>query len=193
MGKVSIGLRGWRFDEEAIFEAAGQYRNLDEMDEEVRKRLIRLSGLVTESCDACWLAGREDANEAEYVYGEPMGEVVVCDDHEPDFVYWFRESGGDEFAGTREFDDRFHEWFADGGRAPEGYPGMNYVEGDAGDLKAPPELDEEYAGADILVTRPEERIDVLEGTVERFPEEADYDDPLEDDEDDVDISTEYPG
>jgi hypothetical protein len=190
MGKVSIGLRGWRFDEEAVFDENGEFRDLDEMDDDVRARLIRLSGLVTETCDACYLAD-EAENDAGYVYGEPLAEVVVCGEHEPDFVYWFREAGGDVYAGTDEFDDRFHEWFLEGGRSPAGYGGMDYVDAEPDELPDPPEPGTEYEGQ-ILDTKPEQRIDLVEGTVERFPrEDAEYEDPL-DDEDDVDLSTEYP-
>jgi len=165
MDKVSIGLQGWRFDEAEVFTEDGDYRPFDEMDGDTRRRLVRLSVVVGAPCDACWLlSDAEDHREAEYVYGEPLSEVLLCAAHEPDFVYWFREAGGDRHAGSEEFDDRFHEWFLDGGRAPEGYDGMEYVAGD-GELPEPPTPDpeavpglEDHLGHDT----PEERIDLRE-------------------------------
>ncbi len=49
------------------------------------------------------------------VYGEPMGEVLVCSDHEADFLYWFREEGGEPTAAKRRSAE-FHEWFQGGNR-----------------------------------------------------------------------------
>lgn len=132
MGKVSIGLRGWRFDEEDIFTDDGELRSLDEMPLDVRNRVIRLEKLVDAPCDACWLIHGDDeleaCNVAEIVYGEPMAEVVLCSDHEPDFLYWFREDGGRELIGDETFQDGFHEWFQAGNRAPDGYAADEHVE-----------------------------------------------------------------
>ncbi|MFT4923218.1 MAG: hypothetical protein ACI8XM_002444 [Haloarculaceae archaeon] len=132
MSKVSIGLRGWRFDEDEVFDENGQIRPIDEMDEDTRNRLLRLSAIMGEPCSACWLLhGEEDIDQcrsASIVYGEPLAEVLLCDEHEADFLYWFREAGGEEFAGRAALQDEFHEWFLDGGRAPEGYAGLDHVD-----------------------------------------------------------------
>ena len=132
MSKVSIALRGWRFDEDDVFEDDGELRPLDDMPEDTRHRIIRLAHISGDACDACWLIHGESeidrANPGTIVYGEPMAEVLVCDEHEADFLYWFREAGGREYAGEAEFPDRFHEWFADGGQAPEGYAGLEHIQ-----------------------------------------------------------------
>ncbi|MFB6256282.1 MAG: hypothetical protein ABEH58_06080 [Haloplanus sp.] len=146
MTKVSVGLRGWRFEESAVFDADGEFRPLEEMDEGDRDRLLRLTVLVDRPCDACYLnhgeADLERCRQAAIVYGEPGDEVVLCDDHEDDFVYWFREAGGDAYRGDPELRDAFHEWFAAGGRAPEGYGGVEHVATDPGDLPDPPSTEE---------------------------------------------------
>lgn len=132
MGKVSIGLRGWRFDEADVFDESDELRALDEMPEETRHRVVRLSSLMGEPCNACWLvhgeASVEECNTGSIVYGEPLGEVLLCTDHESDFLYWFRERGGDQYAGSADLADEFHEWFLDGGRAPDGYAGLEHVQ-----------------------------------------------------------------
>jgi hypothetical protein len=148
MGKVSIGLRGWRFDEDEVFAADGTVRPLDNMPEDTRERVLRLSGLMEEPCDACYLV-HEDIQQcrpAQAVYGEPMGEVLLCSVHEPAFVYWFREAGGREYAGETELRDRFHEWFADGGRAPDDYAGIEHVEADPGEVPEAPDPQAELPG-----------------------------------------------
>jgi hypothetical protein len=146
MAKVSIGLRGWRFDEETVFDAEGNLRSLEEIPPETRQRLARLTAVIGEPCDACWLIhgaeNRRECNPARVVYGEPMGEVVVCDDHEADFVYWFREESGADFAGTTAMRDAFHEWFADGGRAPEDYAGIEHVDEEPDALPEAPDTSE---------------------------------------------------
>ncbi len=125
MGKVSIGLRGWRFDEETVFTDSGELRSLDEMPRDTRNRIIRLSKLVDAPCDACWLIHGDEAlaecNVASVVYGEPLAEAVLCQDHEADLLYWYRHCGGDEYRGTPEFQTAFHEWFDAGNRAPDTY------------------------------------------------------------------------
>lgn len=132
MGKVSIGLRGWRFDETDLFTEDGELRALEEMPTDVRNRVSRLSNLVDKPCDCCWLDHGDEhieaCNVAEVVYGEPMAEVVVCADHEADLLYWYRECGGDEHRGEDSFDDAFHEWYLDGGHAPAGYGPDRHVE-----------------------------------------------------------------
>lgn len=197
MAKVSIGLRGWRFEESEVFAEDEEFRPLDEVSEDARRRLIRLSYLVGKPCDACYLVHGEvekrRCNEAAIVYGEPMEEVLLCDDHEADFLYWYRRAGGSEFRGRDEFRDEFHEWFASGGRAPEGYGGLDHVETDPGSLPSPPEpeelnrrLNERYGGK-------RKRIDIRNGTVtyEDSGGEGDGDgDDLS--EFDVDFDREYP-
>lgn len=132
MGKVSIALKGWRFDEEAVFDENGEFKPLAEMDSETRLRLNRLTTLREEACDCCWLQFGDDeerrCRSAEYVYGEPHSEVLLCDEHLDDFSYWYLETGGEEYRGTEAFQEEFHEWFADGGRAPEGYVGIEHEE-----------------------------------------------------------------
>lgn len=138
MAKVSIGLRGWRFDERDIFTDDGELLALDDMPLDTRNRVIRLSKLVDAPCDACWLIhgddGIRECNVATVVYGEVMAEVVVCDEHEPDLLYWFREAGGHEYVGSEDFHDAFHEWFLAGNRAPDDYEGDVHVETDPGAL-----------------------------------------------------------
>ena len=72
MGKVSIALRGWRFDEEEVFDDDGEMRPLEEMNRETRERLIRLRVVAGEPCDVCWLLNesKSDCNVARIVYGE---------------------------------------------------------------------------------------------------------------------------
>lgn len=142
MGKVSIGLRGWRFDESAIFDDEGEFRPIDQIPEEPRHRLMRLTVLAGSPCDACWLIHGEEnleaCNPAEAVYGEPLAEVLLCSEHEPDFVYWYQEAGGDVHRGDESFQDAFHEWFADGNRSPPDYQGIEHVETAPEDLPNPP-------------------------------------------------------
>ena len=143
MAKVSIGMRGWRFDEEEVFDDDGAIRPLSEMEDDTVYRLIRLSAMLGEPCDACWLIHGEEnieqANGAEIVYGEPLAEVVLCDDHEADFLYWFREDGGSEYTGSGDLPDAFHEWFLDGNRAPDGYGGLEHVQEAPDDMPTAPE------------------------------------------------------
>ncbi|MFB6185688.1 MAG: hypothetical protein ABEI86_02330, partial [Halobacteriaceae archaeon] len=124
MEKVSIGLRGWRFDESEVFTDNGEYRPLDEMSKDTRKRLVRLSAIHDQPCHACWLIhgdeNIEECNKAEIVYGEPLAEVLLCEEHSDDFAYWYFEEEGNQYRGEDEFQDKFHAWFADGNRAPEG-------------------------------------------------------------------------
>jgi hypothetical protein len=146
MSKVSIGLRGWRFEEREVFTEDGDFRPLTEIPEDARHRLVRLALIVERPCDACYLvhgdAEKERCRQATIVYGEPLDEVLLCDHHEADFLYWFREAGGRELTGDDEFTDEFHEWFAAGGRAPEGYAGLEYVETDPDSLPDPPDAQE---------------------------------------------------
>ncbi|WP_435182590.1 hypothetical protein [Halobellus sp. EA9] len=194
MAKVSIGLRGWRFDEREVFTDEGEFRPLDEVPDDTRRRLIRLTYLQGKPCDACYLihgeADKKRANQAEIVYGEPMEEVLLCAEHEADFLYWFREAGGSDAAGTETFRDEFHEWFAAGNRAPEGYGGLEHVETDPGGLPTPPEpaelnrrLNEQYEGE-------RKRINLETGEITTVDEGDDEDDLPSLDE--ADLSREYP-
>jgi hypothetical protein len=132
MAKVSIGLRGWRFEEDEVFDAEGTLKRLTEMPPDARERILRLTALIGEPCDACYIehgdSEIEQCNVGAIVYGEPMGEVLLCDAHESDFLYWFREEGGEELAGTREMANGFQAWFDEGNRAPAGYGGLDHVE-----------------------------------------------------------------
>ncbi|MFC4407458.1 hypothetical protein [Haloarchaeobius iranensis] len=161
--KISIGLRGWRFDEDEVFTETGEVRPFDEMSDDTRRRLVRLTAIFSGPCDACWLIhgdeNIEECNEAAAVYGEPLNEAVLCDEHEPDFLYWFREEGGAEYAETDEFEEAFHEWFLDGGRAPEGYAGLEHVDTDPRDLPTP-DLPDPEEFADEQEQDEEKRIDL---------------------------------
>ena len=149
MDKVNIGLRGWRFDADVV-DDNGRVRPLKAMDPDTRQRILVLADRVVDPCDACWLDhGREDpaaCNVAEVIYGEPTGEVVLCSAHEPDFLYWFREAGGDAYAGEPELQTAFHEWFVDGGRAPEDYAGMEHVDEEPTAVPEAPGRDEAIPG-----------------------------------------------
>jgi len=191
MAKVSIGLRGWRFDEEEVFTDDGEFRSLDDVPDDTRKRLIRLTYLQGKPCDACYLVHGEEnkkrCNQAEIVYGEPMEEVLLCSEHEADFLYWFREAGGTDAAGTETFRDEFHEWFVAGNRAPEGYGGLEHVDTDPDELPTPPDpaelnrrLNEQYEGE-------RKRIDLRTGEITTVDDDTE-EEPL----DDVDLSREYP-
>ncbi|QCJ46661.1 hypothetical protein [Haloprofundus sp. MHR1] len=198
MAKVSVGLRGWRFEESEIFTEEGEFKPLDEIPEDPRQRLLRLSLLVEKPCQACYLVHGEEnverCRQATIVYGEPLNEVVLCDEHEADLLYWFREAGGREFVGDELFRDEFQEWFADGGRAPDGYGGMEHVDTDPDDLPSPPDanelhqrINEEFEG---------ERIDLREygpdaDEGDDNDEEGD-DEPEEMDFDGVDLGQQYP-
>ncbi|MFH5798279.1 hypothetical protein [Haladaptatus sp. CMAA 1911] len=170
MGKVSIGLRGWRFDEAEVFTENGEYRPMDEMDDDTQTRLFRLSALVGSPCHACWLIHGDEnigmCNEMDVVYGEPLAEVGICSEHETDFLFWYFEEGGDRFRGEERLQDEFLEWFADGGRAPEGYAGVEHVDTDPDDLPEPPESDP----SELNVELPEdeqERIDLRDVDMSR--------------------------
>jgi len=186
MAKVSIGLRGWRFEESEVFTEDGEFKPLDEIPEEPRDRLVRLTYLVEQPCDACYLDHGEEAVEqcrqAAIVYGEPGDELLLCGAHEADFLYWYREAGGKAYRGEPTFRDRFHEWFADGGRAPDGYGGLDHVETDPENMPDPPDpeeihrrLNEDFEGR---------RIDMREEWDDGDEEEIDLDG--------VDLGTDYP-
>ena len=158
MTKVSIGFRGWRFEEGDVFDEHGDLRPFDEIPEDARNRLLRLTAIVGESCDACWLEHESNdpgaGDMAEIVYGEPLAEVKLCADHEADFLYWFRECGGEQYAGRAALSREFHDWFDDGNRAPEGYGGLDHVDQAPEDLPDPTqserlqEVEDQVAGLD---------------------------------------------
>jgi hypothetical protein len=159
MGKVNIELRGWRFDESAVFTDEGNIKPIDAMDPETRERIVRLRGIIGSPCHACWLIhGDSDldaCNDAAAVYGEPLSEVVLCAEHEPDFRYWFRERDGADYRGDPELQDAFHEWFADGGRAPDEYQKVEHVDTDPSEVpsvsgtQSPVEAEQEAQSVDL--------------------------------------------
>ncbi len=146
MSKVSVGLRGWRFEEAEIFDEEGEFKPLAEIPEDPRQRLIRLTTLLDKPCDVCYLIHGEEeikrCNEAAIVYGEPMGEVLLCEPHEREFLYWFQEAGGSEYKGSEELADAFHEWYAAGNSAPEGYGSVEHVDTDPAGVPEPPSPEE---------------------------------------------------
>jgi hypothetical protein len=182
MSKVSIGLRGWRFEEREVFTEDGEFRPLTEIPEDARHRLVRLGIIVERPCDACYLvhgeSEKERCRQATIVYGEPLDEVLLCDRHEADFLYWFREEGGRGLAGDDEFTDAFHEWFADGSRAPEGYAGLEHVETDPDSLPDPPDPQEIQRRLEEANDFEGERIDLRE-LAERGAAGTDSDDDRE--------------
>ncbi|WP_435129205.1 hypothetical protein [Halobaculum sp. D14] len=194
MGKVSIGLRGWRFDEDDLFTDDGDWRPLEEVPHDPRHRLLRLQVVIGKPCDACYLihgeADKQRCREAKIVYGEPLDEVLLCDDHEADFLYWFRERGGSDVAGEETFRDAFHEWFADGGRAPDGYGGMDHVEAAPDDLPDLPDPEDVYDREQELLE--DERPD-FDDSADGAAGDADGSAPDLDDADlDLDLDREYP-
>ncbi|MFB6111409.1 MAG: hypothetical protein ABEJ35_02615 [Halobacteriaceae archaeon] len=172
MGKVSVALKGWRFDEAELFDDRGEFRPLSEMDPDTRLRLNRLTTLRDKPCDACWLIHGEDDRDrcrpAAYVYGEPRAEVLVCERHLPDFSYWYLEDGGDEYRGEPAFQEAFHEWFAAGNRAPAGYEGIEHEETDPEAVPEPVEDGSEAAIREVPIPEDEQtRLDL------RRPDESD--------------------
>ncbi len=190
MAKVSIGLRGWRFEESAVLADDGTLQPLEEMPADTRERSLRLLTNVGNACDACWLEHEDDEDarsNAAVVYGEPFAEVLLCREHESDFLYWWREAGGETHRGSDELADAFHEWYLDGGRAPEDYGGMEHIETSPEDL---PKLPDPDAFPDVLVFETGERIDLREGERENRGLPLDEDDLGETD---LDLDVDYPG
>lgn len=159
MGKVSVALRGWRFDEEDVFTEEGELRPIDRMDPDTRERLVRLTVIAGSPCDACWLIhgdeNLEQCNVADVVYGEPLHEVVLCPEHERDLVYWFQHEGGRDLVGDGEaFEEEFYDWFDAGNRAPDSFEGPEHVETDPEKVPDPnpeiemPTLEEELESMD---------------------------------------------
>lgn len=167
MAKVNIGLRGWRFEEDEVFDEDGQIRPLGTMGEDTRARVLRLTERLTDPCDACWLAYGDDkieeCNPAEVIYGEPRGEVLLCNEHEADFVYWFRSIADEDVIGTVQLQDAFHEWFFAGGRAPDGYGSVEHVDSDPDDIPESPDPYEELPGLEAeLEEMDDEELDALD-------------------------------
>ncbi len=192
MGKVSVGLRGWRFNEDEIFTDDEQFKPLDEIPKDPKQRLLRLLTLVDKPCDCCYLIhgerDKKQCNPAAFVYGEPMDEVLLCADHEPDFIYWYQEAGGSELRGKETFADAFHQWFADGNRAPEAFGGTEVVETDP---EALPELPNAREIRDRLEADYEpHQIDLRQYVDE--PDDEQTDRPSEDELAELDLETEYP-
>lgn len=191
MGKVNVGLRGWRFAEADIFTDEGLFKQLEEIPKDDRQRLLRLVSLVEKPCDACRLIHGEDeihrARQAAVVYGEPNDEVVLCADHEADFLYWYQNDGGSEYRGSAAFDDAFEEWFDNGGRAPEGFETVEHVETDPEGLPDPPDAEE--LNAMLSEGYEPERIDLREYVDDETAAAAN--DTLADDGIDG-LDTEYP-
>jgi len=189
MAKVSVGLRGWRFDEDEVFTDDGEWAPLDEMSDDTRNRLLRLGILLDQPCDACYLehgeAEKRRANPAAIVYGEPGDEVLLCDDHESDFLYWFREEGGSDLTGEEEFRDEFHEWFVADNRAPAGYGPDEHVEAAPEALPNLPTPEEAQRRLEAAADYDEQRYDLL-GAVDGEETADDLD------MDDLDLDTEYP-
>ena len=191
MGKVNVGLRGWRFAEADIFTDEGLFKQLEEIPKDDRQRLLRLVSLVEKPCDACRLIHGEDeihrARQAAVVYGEPNDEVVLCADHEADFLYWYQNDGGSEYRGSAAFDDAFEEWFDNDGRAPEEFEAVEHVETDPEGLPDPPDAEE--LNAMLSEGYEPERIDLREYVDDETAAAAN--DTLADD--DIDgLDTEYP-
>ncbi|MCG1003122.1 MULTISPECIES: hypothetical protein [Halobacterium] len=152
MSKVSIGFRGWRFDEDEVFDEDGDYRDFDEMPDDASQRLRRLTSLMDRPCDACYLRHGDDdtaRNTPAAVYGEPRAEVLLCAEHEVDFYYWFLEDGGEQYRGTDALQEAFREWFADGERAPEWYDGPEHVATDPEDTPDPDIPDPEIHNVEL--------------------------------------------
>ncbi len=191
MGKVSVGLRGWRFNEDEIFTDDEQFKPLEEIPTDPKQRLLRLLTLVDKPCDGCYLlhgeANKRQCNPAEFVYGEPMDEVLLCADHEPDFIYWYQEAGGSDLRGDEAFADRFHQWFADGNRAPEAFGGTEVVETD-------PEALPDLPDAREIRERLEENYEPHKINLREYLDEPNEStDHLTDDElAELDLETDYP-
>lgn len=123
--KIHIGLRGWKFNPKNVFDDDGELKPLKEMPEEDRVRVVRLSEIIGNACHFCMLKYPEEGwakwKKADIVYGEPTSEVLLCDEHERHFLYWFFEEGGEDYKGEERMADAFHKWVNKGERAPEGY------------------------------------------------------------------------
>ena len=192
MAKVSIELRGWRFEESEIFTEEGEFRPLDEIPDDTRQRLVRLTYLQGEPCMACHcIYGDEEKHrckEATIVYGEPMAEVLLCNEHEADFLYWFRERDGADTAGTDSVQTGFTKWFTNGNRSPDDYGGLEHVATDPDSLPSPPDADELTRRLNQEYDGKRKRIDLRTGEISWIngsDETIDEGSPL-------DITREYP-
>ncbi|ERG94656.1 hypothetical protein [Haloquadratum walsbyi] len=192
MSKVSIGLRGWRFEESEIFTEEGEFRSLSEIPDDTRQRLVRLTYLQGEPCMACHsVYGDEEkhrSKEATIVYGEPTSEVLLCGEHEADFLYWFREINNADTAGIDDVQMVFMQWFENGNRSPDGYGGLEHVVTDPDSLPSPPDADELTRRLNEEYDGKRKRIDLQTGEISWIDETAD----TTDDESDLDFSRDYP-
>ncbi|MFB6283315.1 MAG: hypothetical protein ABEK59_05185 [Halobacteria archaeon] len=112
--KISIGLRGWRFNPDDVFDADGNLKSPEEIPEDQRERIARLPDIIGNACHVCMLLnpdeGWDEWTKATVVYGEPRHEVLTCDDHEPVFETWFFDEGGEALKGSDNLADTFHAW-----------------------------------------------------------------------------------
>ena len=112
--KVCIGLRGWRFNPDDVFDSEGRIKKPEDIPEGQRERIARLSDIVGNACHVCMLlhpdAGWDEWVKADVVYGEPRHEVLMCDEHEDVFETWFFDEGGKALKGSEELQYEFHEW-----------------------------------------------------------------------------------
>jgi hypothetical protein len=138
MGKVSVGLYGWCFNESDIFNESGHFIPLSEMPLDTSRRMSRLTSIIGSPCDICWsIHGDKDLSLCEVarvVYGEPFEEVLLCFNHEKDFIYWFREEMGFEQSEKPEFKNMFYDWFSNSNGAPDSYTGIEHVSTDQSSL-----------------------------------------------------------
>jgi hypothetical protein len=192
MAKVSIGLQGWRFEESEIFTEEGEFRPLAEIPDDTRQRLVRLTYLHGEPCMACHcIYGDEQkrrCNEATIVYGEPMAEVLLCAEHEADFLYWFREGDGADTAGTDGVQTEFVNWFTNGNRSPDNYDGIEHVITDPDSLPSPPDADELTRRLNQEYDGKRKRIDLRTGEISWVNGSGD----TTNEESSLDINREYP-
>lgn len=123
--KVSIGLRGWTFDPDDVFDDDGELKDLEEMPDEDKLRISRLTEIIGNACHVCMLRNPEEGwdvwEKATVVYGEVTSEVLTCDEHESEFLYWYFEEGGKAYKGDDKLPDKFHKWVREGGEAPPDY------------------------------------------------------------------------
>lgn len=120
--KICIGLRGWKFDIQEVLDKNGELKALEEMSEEDKVRIIRLSEIIGNACHVCMLKNPEEGwdvwEKATVVYGEPTSEVLLCDKHESIFEHWFFNEGGKAYKGKEELQEKFHNWIKNSGFSP---------------------------------------------------------------------------
>jgi len=116
-----------------------------------------------------------------------MDEVLLCADHESDFIYWYQEAGGSDLRGDEAFADVFHQWFADGNRAPDSFGGTEVVETD-------PEALPDLPDAREIRERLEENYEPHTINLREYLDEPDEptDQPTEEEIAELDLDTDYP-